>query len=149
MREICIKQLNSSSPEWQTVAEYAAGVSWKAGKSLAQDMLSSGFSDWERVFAAFSGEEIAGFCTLAKTDCIKELAYSPWIGYVFVDEAFRGQRLSQRMLEAAMDYARELRFENVYLISDHEGLYEKYGFEVIGQARAPWGATEKIYRHAL
>jgi hypothetical protein len=31
----------------------------------------------------------------------------------------------------------------VYLVSDHENLYEKYGFRVIDRKTAPWGSEEK------
>lgn len=107
------------------------------------------FSDWERVLAAKCSGEFAGFCTLAGKDCIENLPYSPYIGYVFVDETYRGQRFSQKMIDAAAEYARSLGFEAVYLISDHENLYEKYGFEVIDRQMAPWGEMEKIYRRLI
>ena len=51
---------------------------------------------------------------------------------MFVDERYRGMRLSQRIIDAAAEYARRLGFEYVYLISDHENFYEKYGFENVG-----------------
>ena len=39
----------------------------------------------------------------------------------------------------------------VYLISDHEGLYEKYGFVPVDAAPAPWNPakTETIFRYDL
>lgn len=137
------------SADWERLIEFAENCSWKAGASLARDMRAGAFSGWERVFAAKCGDEFAGYCTLAETDCIKGLPYKPYIGYVFVDERHRGMRLSQRMIDAAAEYARRLGFEYVYLISDHENFYEKYGFEVIDRKMAPWGAMEKIYRKTL
>ena len=38
-----------------------------------------------------------------------------------------------------------LVFNKVYLVSDHENLYEKYGFSVIDRKMAPWGSEEKIF----
>lgn len=134
---------------WQELRTYAFQCSWKAGKALAQAMDEERFSDWESIFASVDENRICGFCTVTKTDCIPDLPYTPYIGFVFVEEQRRGKRLSQRMLEAAMDYLRSLGFSQVYLISDHEGLYEKYGFAVIDVRKAPWGSVEKIYRHEL
>lgn len=149
MSGIQIAAVAPGSPDWERLAAFAESCSWRAGASLARDMRNGAFSDWERVFDAKCGGEFAGFCTLAGKDCIENLPYSPYIGYVFVDEPYRGQRLSQKMIDAAAEYARSLGFEAVYLISDHENLYEKYGFEVIDRQMAPWGEMEKIYRRLI
>lgn len=141
--------LTAESPLWGKMKEYAARCSWSAGKSLAQAMENGAFTDWERVIAAVEDGEICGFCTAAKTDCIPDVDYTPYIGFVFVDEKRRGRRLSQRMIGFAGEYLKSLGFHRVYLTSDHENLYEKYGFTVIDRKRASWGEMEKIYTRAL
>jgi predicted GNAT family N-acyltransferase len=144
-----IKAITPKDLEWTKVMDYADTCSWKAGKNLAKVMKTEHFTEWERVFAAIDKDEIAGYCTLARTDCIPDVPYTPYIGYMFVGEKFRGNRLSQRLIIKAMDYARELGFEKVYLVSDHENLYEKYGFCVIDKKIAYWGEEEKIYMQRL
>lgn len=134
---------------WDEVKRYAAACSWRAGKSLAQEMKNHAFSDWERVFVLHENGNIYGYCTVAKKDCIPDLTYTPYIGYLFVDEKKRGHRMGQKLILAAMDYLRNVGFHEVYLVSDHENLYEKYGFSVICRAAAPWGAVEKIYHQSL
>ena len=140
------KTITSACKEWPRVAEYAQNCSWRAGKALADDMLHNRFTDWERVIVATEEDSIAGYCTVAKTDCIPHVTYSPYIGFLFVDEKYRGSRLSQKLIAYAMEYLKELGFKEVYLVSDHNNLYEKYGFEVIDKQVAPWGKEEKIYR---
>ena len=142
--------ITSSDKIWQKVRDYAHSCSWKAGKSLAKLMDEDNFSDWEKVITVLNdNEEICGFCTVLKKDCIPDLEYFPNIGYVFIDEAYRGNRLSQKMLNYAMDYLKRVGFEKVYLVSDHENFYEKYGFTVIGKKMAPWGSEQKLYMHML
>lgn len=68
---------------------------------------------------------------------------------MFVDERYRGNRLSQKLISHAMSYLKALDFQQVFLVSDHENLYEKYGFKVIDRKLAPWGEIEKIYMHDL
>ena len=68
---------------------------------------------------------------------------------MFVDEAYRGNRLSQQIISYAMGYLKSVDFDKVYLVSDHENLYEKYGFRVIDRKIAPWGSEEKIYVQAF
>lgn len=140
-----IKSITSSDEMWNKVRNYAEGCSWKAGKSLANDMDNNVFNDWERVIVALDNEKICGYCTVAKTDCIPELHYTPYIGYIFVDEFYRRGRLSQQLIVYAMNYLKSVGFDKVYIVSDHVNLYEKYGFVVIDRKIAPWGSEEKIY----
>lgn len=141
--------LTSESETWARLIAYAEACSWSAGKALARAMKNNEFSDWERVLAVLDSETICGYCTITKTDCIPDVTYTPYIGFLFVDEAYRGRRLSQQMIQYAMDYLKSLNFPAVYLVSDHENLYEKYGFSVIDRKKAFWGPMEKIYIHRL
>ena len=142
-----IKSLVYGNELWNAVAQYAQNCSWKAGPSLAKQMQEDKFSDWERVFVALDNDNIAGFCTLAKTDCIPDVTYTPYISFVFVGEKYRGNRLSEKLIVFALTYAKELGFDKVYLVSDHINLYEKYGFVKIDEKEAPWGAIETIFMH--
>lgn len=139
------RMITSSDELWKIVRNYAESCSWSAGKSLANAMDKQLFTDWERVIVALDQETICGYCTVAKTDCIPNVPYTPYIGYMFVGEAYRGNRLSQKMILYAMKYLKELGFTKVHIVSDHENLYEKYGFGVIDRKIAPWGSEEKIY----
>lgn len=56
---------------------------------------------------------------------------------------------SQKLILYAMKYLKSVGFDKVYLVSDHENLYEKYGFQVLDRKIAPWGAEEKIYMQNL
>lgn len=133
-------------PLWEETKNYANNCSWRAGKNLACMMDQNQFVDWERIIVVTDNNSICGYCTVQKEDCIADLPYTPYISYIFVDEDHRGQRLSEKMIDFAADYLKELGYGEVYLISDHEDLYEKYGFVVIDKKMAPWGSVEKIYR---
>lgn len=144
-----LKLITSESAEWNGVIEFADKCSWNAGKALASKMRQNNFEDWEHVIIAKNQENILGYCTVAKTDCIPELSYTPYIGFMFVSEEYRGNRLSEKLILFAMSYLKDLGFDKVYLVSDHINLYEKYGFEVIDKQLAPWGEIEKIYMREL
>lgn len=140
-----IKTLIPFTDEWNTVRDFAFNCSWRAGKALANSMDNNEFSDFERVIAAFENDEICAYCTVAKTDCIPDVPYTPYVGFVFVDEKYRGNRLSEKMIDFAVSYLKSCGFDKVYLTSDHINLYEKYGFKVIDRKMASWGEMEKIY----
>lgn len=82
------------------------------------------FTNWERVIIAHQGEQICGYCTVAEADCIPNVPYTPYIGYIFVGEEHRGNRLSQKLIQFAISYLKGIGFNDVYLVSDHENLYE-------------------------
>jgi len=66
---------------------------------------------------------------------------------MFVGENFRGNRISEKLILRALEYAKELEFEKVYLVSDQINLYEKYNFIKIEERFDLWGNKEKIYIH--
>jgi predicted GNAT family N-acyltransferase len=76
------------------------------------------------------------------------VAYTPYIGFVFVGENFRGNRISEKLCKSAMDYAKSLGFDNVYLVSGEVNLYEKYGFIKIEEKLSNWGAVQSIFVNA-
>ena len=117
-----IKAITSIDSEWTKVIDYAEKCSWKAGINLANAMRKEQFTEWERVFIAFENDEIAGYCTVAKTDCIPDVPYTPYIGFVFVGEKFRGNRISQKLIIEAMAYAKKLGFKKFII---PEGNYKQ------------------------
>lgn len=133
---------------WQDVAEYAENCSWQTtGRHFACKMKKNEFKDWERVFAALEHGSVVGFCALTKKSDVLKIPYTPLIGFVFVGELYRGNKIAEKLCFTAIQYAKEIGFERVYLYSDLVDLYEKMGFIKIHEIEAPWGKTESIYMH--
>ena len=128
---------------------YLDVIYWRAGKNLAKQMRINDFRVWERVFVALDGDCIAGYCTFTKTDGILNVPYTPYIGYIFVGEPYRGNRLSEKLIYYALGYAKKLGFQMVYLVSNHVNLYEKYGFKKIDEKPVPCSpdTMETIFMH--
>ena len=140
-----IVEINNQHELWEEVSEYAEACSWRAGKKLSQLMKNNCFSEYERVFVALEDGNIIGYCTLLKTDCIPNVVYAPYIGFVFVDESHRGKRISEKLCDFAFQYAKSVGFEKVYLVSGEVNLYEKYGFVKIDEKLSDWGAMQSIF----
>ena len=131
---------------WNALIDYADACSWQAGPALAKAMRENAFSGWERVFILRDRGEIAGFCTFAAKDELAEgYDFTPFIGFVFVGEPFRGSRLSEFMIRCVLSYAGERGFEKVYLMSGEKGLYEKYGFEKLGDYPTIFGTVDQLF----
>lgn len=139
-----VRILDIHDDYWNKTIEMSENCSWHAGASLGYKMRSNKFEDFECVFAAVENDKVVGFCTITKTDCIPNCLYTPWIGFVFVDEKYRGNRTSQKMIEKALKYAKTKDFKKVYISTQEENLYEKYGFVQIDTLKNHRDTLEKI-----
>jgi predicted GNAT family N-acyltransferase len=149
MSNMQIKPINHDDILWRKTIDYAKNCSWKVGAFLAEKMENNAFLGWEKVFAALDGEDIAGYCTLTQNDCIPNVEYTPYIGFIFVGEQYRGKRLSEKMILFAMDYSKKLNFNKVYIVSDHINLYEKYGFAKIDEKEVNGIGMQKVYMRII
>ena len=131
---------------WEETISLAENCSWKAGPFLAEKMRKNEFQEWERVCAACVDRKVAGFCTVAEKDELPDkYPFTPFIGFVFVDEAYRGNRLSEMMIQNAVSYARKAGYEKIYIMSGEIGLYEKYGFVKLGDYETIYGTVDQLF----
>ena len=131
---------------WNATADFAFNCSWKPGGLLAKLMREGSFFEEERVLVALVNGKIAAFCTYSRKDELSnEYDFTPFIGFVFVDEKYRGNRLSERLIQAACEYASELGHKKMYIMSGEIGLYEKYGFEFLGMYKTIYGFEDQLF----
>ena len=140
---VSIKQYFEFNTE--TAEAYIRTSSWIGGVCLADMIKNNEFSEWETVFVAIADHQIIGFCTILKEDYYPENRYFPWISNVFVDEKYRGNRISERLINFAARYAKACGFDKVYIPTDIIGLYEKYGFTKIDELKNYDGNMDSIF----
>ena len=142
--------MTQGHPYWNATMALAESCSWRAGPVLAKKMRDNDFLSWERVCAACVDGKPAGFCTFAEKDELpQEYPFTPFIGFVFVAEPYRGERLSEQMMQSIFPYARALGYEIIYIMSGETGLYEKYGFEKTGDYKTIYGTTDQLFRKSI
>ena len=142
--------MTSAHPLWQKTTSFAETCSWRAGAALAQKMRENDFAQNERVLIALENDEIAGFCTFTNKDELsQEYDFTPFIGFLFVDEKYRGHRLSSKLIDTACSLAKEQGFSKIYIMSGEVGLYEKYGFEKLGDYATIYGTTDQLFSKSL
>lgn len=96
-------------------------------------------------YLMMDNDEIIGCAGLITNDFISRMDLYPWICALFIEENSRGKELGSLLLQRAKEDALKAGFQNVYLCTDHIGLYEKYGFRYIGQGYHPWKEKSRIY----
>ena len=141
--------ISKTNTLWIPVAEYAETCSWDACARLATFMREDKFTDWERIFVSEESGVFMGFCALIKSQGFPGLEYEPLLKWLFVEEKFRGKRLSQKLIEAAAEYAKEIGYNQIFLTTWHKGLYEKYGFVKICDKEVRDGYSEWIYEKKI
>lgn len=135
---------------WDETISLAEKCSWRAGPFLAVKMKHNEFKEWERVCAACVDGEVAGFCTFTEKDELPEkYVFTPFVGFMFVDELYRGKRLSESMIHKVSSYARGLGYEKIYIMSGETGLYEKYGFLRLGDYETIYGSVDQLFVKSL
>lgn len=131
---------------WKETISFAEKCSWKAGSFLAKKMQENEFKEWERVCAVCVNGKVAGFSIFTEKDELSEQHdFTPFIGFVFVDERYRGKRLSEMMIQCIISYAKELGYKKIYIMSSEIGLYEKYGFVKSGDYETRYGFIEQLF----
>lgn len=141
-----IQIMKNGDKYWNATADFALNCSWRAGGYLAELMKEDRFEDNERVLVAMVDGNIAGFCTYANKDELPEkYDVTPFIGFMFVDEKYRGKRLSEKLIQAACNHAAKEGVSKLYIMSGEIGLYEKYGFEFLGMYETIYGTEDQLF----
>lgn len=64
---------------------------------------------------------------------------------LFVEEQRRRRGLARRLLDHARRQAADMGFDRLYLVTDHVGLYERCGWEYVGDVREEDGGLIRMY----
>lgn len=102
-----------------------------------------------RLLLLTEGEKLLSFLTLTRQDCIRDMSRMPWIGFVYTFPEFRGQGCCRKLMGYAEKEAALLGWHEVYVATDHVGLYERLGYEYIENVMDVWGEDSRIYRKTL
>ena len=63
--------------------------------------------------------------------------------------AYRGQRVSEKLISHANVYLMEQGFKKSYIPSEFTGLYERYGYHYIKEITNYGGTTDHLYAKEL
>lgn len=100
-----------------------------------------------RWYLMLKEDEIIGSYGLITNDFISRQDLYPWLCALYIEERERGKKLGSMLLEHGRIEAAKMGFEKLYLCTDHNGYYEKYGWNYIGNGFHPWGSESRIYEH--
>lgn len=144
--EIGIVRIENGSADAERLARFIENSAWTDVKDhIAKLIRDSELTDWETMFAAEKDGRIIGMCSVMKTDYYPMPEVFPWVSCIFVDEAYRGHRISGRLIDHANGYLKALGFEHSYIPTEYAGLYERYGYRYLREIVNYGGGTDHLY----
>ena len=122
---------------------------WGAGqyleRLLREGKLKQLVGESTKVLMLVDGENLVSFCTFAEKDDIQPTDLTPWIGWVYTFPDYRGKRYAGKLLSHAEALAKEAGIKNIYISTNHIGLYEKYGYEFFQVMKDIEGEDSRVY----
>ena len=133
----------------EDVGEFAIEADRRAGAFL-HDLLTKGtffdaMGEHSRLLLLTDGDELLSYCTFAEKDDIQPTDLTPWVGFVYTFPKYRGHRYIGLLFEEAERLARAEHTKEIYLSTNHEGLYEKYGWTFKTMLNDMDGRPSKVY----
>lgn len=132
----------------QVLINKIAQGDWGAAKFLAKLLGEGTFQQavgGGTVYLMMDGENIVSFVTLTRQDCVADETLYPWLGFFYTFPAYRGHRYGGPLLAYAAEEVKKRGCKQVYLATDHVGLYEKYGFTYLENRVDIYGEDSRIY----
>lgn len=129
----------------RTLLEQINEPLWPGAKHL-YDRINNQQDDG-KLFIMYDTERnhIISFATLHDFDEIENDNMKPWIGSVYTFRVYRGNRYSELLIKYILKEASLQGYENVYLSSDNQGMYEKFGFELHGIMETVKGNKTQVF----
>ena len=82
-------------------------------------------------YLCLNGNKIIGGLGVIENDFHNRKDLSPNVCAVYTEEAFRGQGIAGRLLAMAVDDMASKGMATLYLVTDHIGFYERYGWQFL------------------
>ncbi len=99
-------------------------------------------------YLCLEGDRIVGGLGVIENDFHDRKDLAPNVCAVYTEEACRGRGIAGRLLCLAVEDMRSKGISPLYLVTDHVGFYERYGWEFLCMALSD-GETEmsRVYVH--
>ncbi len=102
-----------------------------------------------QMYIALYNEEVVGVVSLWNNDLTARQDLTPWMATLFIKEEYRGLGVGTLLQNKSIEVARNLKYDYLYLITDHVGYYEKNGWKFLELAPLGDGRMTHIYQYDL
>ena len=150
MRIISVRK----EPDYKEVAAKYIHSKWgnKTNYQLYEDSIFGCVSTKESIpywYLLESENQIVGCIGLIDHDFINRTDLSPWLCSLYIEKDYRGKSLGSLLIEQVRTDAELEGFESIYLCTELNEFYEKFGFNYLEKGFYPDGQPSKIYKIKL
>lgn len=99
-------------------------------------------------YLCLDGDRIIGGLGVIENDFHDRKELAPNLCAVYTEKEYRGKGIAGRLLNMAVKDLRSKEITPVYLLTDHTGFYEKYGWEFLCMVQGDGAAAlSRMYIH--
>lgn len=99
-------------------------------------------------YLCLDSDQIVGGMGVIKNDFHDRKDLAPNVCAVYTEPAYRGRGIAGRLLDLVVEDCRSKGISPIYLLTDHTGFYERYGWEFLCLAQGDGEDTpSRIYVH--
>lgn len=120
-------------PDWMHLAAQWFHSKWGVPKEAYLDCMEAYLRNETELgwYLCMNGTEIIGGLGVIENDFHDRKDLTPNVCAVYTEEAFRCQGIAGHLLNMAVEDLRSKGITPAYLVTDHTGFYERYGWEFL------------------
>ena len=98
-------------------------------------------------YVAMEGKYIIGGLGVIENDYHDRPDLAPNVCAVYTEEEYRGKGIAGALLKTVCEDMGEFGFDTLYLVTDHIGFYERYGWKFHCMVKGSDGSPTRMYIH--
>ena len=120
-------------PQWMNAAADWFNRKWGVPREAYLECMEAYLSGETELgwFLCLDGERIVGGLGVIENDFHDRKDLTPNVCAVYTEESHRGQGIAGKLLTMAVEDLRSKGISPAYLVTDHTGFYERYGWEFL------------------
>lgn len=121
----------------------------KKEDTLYRSEHSLSYDEIPQMYIAKYNDEVIGVVSIWRNDLIARQDLYPWMATLIVKPEYRNKGVGKKLQERCIEECRKLKYENLYLITEHENYYEKTGWKFLEMAPEEDGSYVRVYKYKL
>ena len=120
-------------PEWKQAAAEWFHSKWNVPTEAYLDCMDAYLSGETEYgwYLCLDGDKIVGGMGVIENDFHDRKDLAPNVCAVYTEEAYRGKGIAGQLLTIVVDDMKSKGITPIYLVTDHTGFYERYGWEFL------------------
>ena len=102
-----------------------------------------------QMYIAKYNNEVIGVVSIWRNDLTARQDLYPWMATLLVKPEYRNKGVGKKLQKKCIEECRRLKYDSLYLITEHENYYEKTGWKFLEKAPLDNGFYTKIYKYKL